>query len=118
MSTPRFLADEDLRNRIIQTARRLEPALEIIRVVDAGLQSSTDESVLDYATTNGLLVVSHDESTMKPLAENRIRTGRGVAGLFIVPQNRPPRMIAVSLVLIWSASQSEDWRDQIIYLPF
>ena len=58
-------------------------------------------TVLDYATSNGLVIVSHDESTLKPLAEDRIRTGRGISGLFIAPQNRPPRMIAESLVLVW-----------------
>ena len=118
MSTPRFLADEDLRHRIIEAVRRLEPGLVIFRAVDVGLQSAPDDAILDYAEAHGLLVVSHDESMLRPLAEGRIQAGRGIAGLFLVPQHRHPREVAESMVLIWAASPAEEWRDRIVYLPF
>jgi hypothetical protein len=54
---------------------------------------------------------------MKATAERRVASGRGIKGLFLVPQSRPTRVIAESLILIWAASQAEEWQDRIVYLP-
>jgi hypothetical protein len=32
-------------------------------------------------------------------------------------QTRPVRAIADSILLIWFASQAEEWRNRIVYLP-
>jgi hypothetical protein len=117
MSTPRFLADEDLRRAIVTATRRLEPTLEFAIAQDVGLQGVPDPEVLEFANANGLLVVSHDVNTMKAAAEARIADGRGVSGLFLAPQRHPVRAVAESLVLIWAASQAEEWGDRIQYLP-
>ena len=117
MSAPRFLADEDLRVVIVLATRRLEPALEFQTVMERGLSGSSDSVVLEHGLTDGLIVVSHDVNTMKAIAEDRVREGTGISGLFLVPQARRSRPVAESLVLIWSASQDEEWRDRIVYLP-
>src|SRR6266511_2252680 len=117
MSRPRFLADEDLRFEIVLGVRRLEPAVEFPRAIDQGLARATDHEVLEYADTRGLLVVSHDVNTMMAAAVDRLREGPGISGLFLVPQNRPTRSVAEALLLIWAASEAEEWRDKIVYLP-
>jgi hypothetical protein len=117
VSVPRFLTDEDLHGPTILAVQRLEPSLEIVRAVDVGLAHVDDSVILEHAMTNGLLVVSHDVNTMKAAAERRIAAGQGISGLFIVLQGRPPLSVAESLVLIWAASQAEEWRDRIIFLP-
>ena len=63
------------------------------------------------------LIVSHDVNTMKAAAEARIAAAAGMNGLFLVPQSRPTRIVAESLILIWAASQAEEWQDKIVYLP-
>ena len=55
---------------------------------------------------------------LRVATERRITDGRGIRGLFLVPQSRPTRAVAECLILIWSASQFEDWQDRIVYLPF
>lgn len=117
MSVPRFLTDEDLYGPTISAVRRLEPTLEIVRAVDVGLAHVDDSIVLEYATTNGFLLVSHDVNTMKAAAEQRLAAGQGISGLFLVPQDRTIREVVESLVLIWASSQAEEWRDHIEYLP-
>jgi hypothetical protein len=117
LSTPRFLADEDLRRSIILSARRVGPALEFVRVVDLGLSGTLDPVVLGFAQANGYLVVSHDVNTMIAAAEARLAAGAGMRGLFLAPQSRPSRVIAESIVLIGSASQAEEWQDKIVFLP-
>jgi hypothetical protein len=86
-------------------------------VVKQGLASATDAEVLQFAWDQNWIVISHDVNTMKAEAESRIADGRGVRGLFLVPQSRPTRPVAEDLVAIWSASELEEWKDRIIYLP-
>ena len=117
MSPPRFLADEDLRGSIVRAVRRLEPNVAITTIVEQGQSSISDEEVLAYAWENQWLLVSHDVTTMKAMAERRLATGDGLHGLFLASQSQSTRVVAESLVLIWSASEFEEWRDRIVYLP-
>jgi hypothetical protein len=118
MSRPRFLADEDLRDSIVSAVRRMAPAIEVTTVGEQGIGSASDEEVLDFAWRERWLVLSHDVNTMKSTAERRITDGRGIHGLFLIPQSRPTRPVAECVFLIWSASEFEEWRDRIVYLPF
>jgi len=117
VSRPRFLADEDLRLEIVLAVRRLEPGVEVVMVQEAGRSGSTDAEVLEYASANGLIVISHDVNTLKAEAEQQIAGGRGVTGVLLTPQKNPTRPVAESLVLIWAASEAEEWKDRIVYLP-
>lgn len=118
MSRPRFLADEDLRGSIVRAVRRMEPRLEISTVVELGQTSMSDEQALEFAWKNQWLLVSHDVSTMRAFAERRVADGQGMHGLFLAPQRRAIREIAECLILIWEASEFEEWRDRIVFLPF
>ena len=118
MSRPRFLTDEDLRSSLIQAVRRLQSAINITRAIDQGLSGQPDTAVLEYAWQQRWLLISHDVNTLKAAAEQRLINRQGLHGVFLVPQNRPTRPVAENLVLIWEASEFEDWRDRIVYLPF
>lgn len=118
MSRPRFLADEDLRMEIVHAARRLEPAIEILVVGDVTQKGIDDSAVLDLALRERLIVVTHDVSTLRPEAELRTRDGRGVAGVLLTPQRSKSRDVAETLVLIWAASESEEWFDRVEFIPF
>ena len=118
MSRPRFLADEDLRCSIVSAVRRMAPAGEITTVGEQGIGSASDEEVLTFAWRERWLVLSHDVNTMKSTADQRITDGRGIHGLFLIPQSRQTRPVAECVFLIWSASEFEEWRDRIVYLPF
>jgi hypothetical protein len=118
MSRPRFLADEDLRSSIVRALRRRAPTVEVTTVVEEGLSSANDENVLEFAWQHRWLVVSHDVNTMKAIAEVRIADGRDIHGLLLVPQRRAVSMVAECLGLIAEASEFEEWRNRIVYLPF
>src|SRR4051794_15361021 len=118
MARPRFLADEDLRFAIVAAVRRLEPAVEIVTVVEEGRSGSTDTEVLELARATGRILISHDVNTMRAEAERRIGDGRGITGLLLAAQSSKIRSIAESIVLTWAASEAEEWLDRIVYLPF
>src|SRR5262245_32648094 len=118
MRRPRFLADEDLRGSIVRATRRLSPTIEIATIVEQGGEAASDDEVLELAWQNRWLVVSHDVNTMKGTAENRLRERSGIHGLFLAPQRRAISSVAECLALVSEASTFEEWRDQIVYLPF
>src|SRR5712691_9840367 len=117
MSRPRLLADHDLNEHILDGVRRREPAIEIVRACGVGLADRTDPEVLAFAAAHGLLVVSHDVNTMPAQAFARIASSQPLAGLLMVRQTQPLGPVIDSLVLIWSASEAEEWHDQVRFLP-
>jgi Domain of unknown function (DUF5615) len=117
MSRPRFLADHDLNEHIIDGVLRREPAVEFLRARDVGLDGRPDPEVLAYVAAHDPIVVSHDVNTMPGHAQDRLAAGQPLAGLLMVQQTQPIGPAIDSLVLIWSASESAEWHGQIWFLP-
>jgi len=117
MSRPQFLADHDLNEHIVNGVLRQEPTMNFLRVRDLGMSESADEEVLDHADRERLLVVSHDVNTMPAAAYARLFRGQSFPGLFMVQQMSPIGPMIESLVLIWAASDLEEWKDQVVFLP-
>jgi hypothetical protein len=91
--TVRFLADEDLDAGIVEGCGFVSHPSDVV---------DGDAVLLDLAAAPDRILVSHDRRTMTRHFLDRLVAGKPVAGLFIV----------------WSASQAEEWRNQIAYLPF
>jgi hypothetical protein len=117
MSRPRFLADHDLNEHIIDGLLRREPAIEFTRGRDVGLSERPDWEVLAFAAEHGFVVVSHDVNTMIGHATARIASGAPMSGLLMVSQSHPLLPIIESLLLVWIATEAEEWRDTIRFLP-
>jgi hypothetical protein len=117
MSRPRFLADHDLNEHILDGVQRREPALEFVRARDVGMSDRNDAEVLAFAAQNGFIVVSHDVNTMIGAARKCIDTGAGMNGLLMVQQTKSIAPVIESLVMIRSASDAEEWHGQIQFLP-
>jgi Domain of unknown function (DUF5615) len=118
MSQPRFLADHDLNEHIVTGVLRREPTLEFGRVRDLEMSERSDAEVLAYAAAHRLIVISHDVNTMPSAAYERIRSGQKMSGLLMVKQSDPVGLIVASILLIWSASEAEEWESQVCSLPF
>ena len=117
MSAVRYLFDEDLNGRIIRGVRRRDPALDTLTVYEAGLKEADDSIVLQQAAIDGRIVVSHDHSTMRAYAEERLHTGSSMLGLFLVRQDRPLGKVIEDLVIIGGATTAEEWYGKIIFVP-
>lgn len=117
MTRPRFLADHDLNEHIVIGVLRREPVVEFIRARDVGYDSRPDLEVLEYAASERLIIVSHDVNTMPAAAYDRMKNGNEVAGLLMVPQRSPVSMIIEDILMVWSASEAEEWRGQVQFLP-
>jgi hypothetical protein len=117
MSRPRFLSDHDLNEHIVMAVVRRESSLEWVRVRDVGLSERADAEVLAYAAEHGYIVVSHDVNTMPTAAYNRMSSGQKMSGLLMVNQRDPIGPVIASILLIWSASNAEEWENQVGFLP-
>ena len=116
--TVRFLADEDLDAAIIRGVRSREPSMDILDVKSSGLRGTKDPALLEIAAEQGRILITHDRNTMPQHFWERLAYGKSSPGLLIVP-DRPNAIGAAIewLLLIWGASEPEEWRDRIEYMP-
>lgn len=82
----RLLADENLNHDLIRGVLRRRPSLDIVRVQDVGLREVNDASLLEWASREGRIVLTHDVNTMPAFAFDRIRTNQAMPGVFVVSQ--------------------------------
>ena len=100
----RFAVDEDFDNRIVRGLLRLLPALDIVRVQDAGLLGKRDPEVLEWAANEHRVLLTHDATTMTKHAYARVESGRPMPGLFEVGQDLPIGEAISDLMLIATCS--------------
>lgn len=115
--TIRFLADENFDHRTIAGLLRREPDLDIVSVQEVGLRQAEDPAVLEWAAHEGRIVVTHDVSTMLDFAYERVAAGLPMPGVFEIPDQTPRSVIIEELLLVAAASEPEEWRDTVRYLP-
>lgn len=114
--TVRFQADADLHQTIVTALVRREPGIDFQTATAAGLAGLRDPQVLERAAAEGRVLVSHDQSTMPQHFAAFIQHQQS-AGLLIIPQHLPYTSVAEELLLIWTASEAEEWINRIAYLP-
>jgi hypothetical protein len=117
MSRPRFLADNDLNDAIVRGVARREPSIEFLRLRELGLDRLPDPEVLQFAARENWIVVSHDVNSMTAAAFGLLTSNQAMHGLLLVHQSDPIAPIIDSLVLIWSASEAEEWSGLVEFLP-
>jgi predicted nuclease of predicted toxin-antitoxin system len=83
MTRPRFLADHDLNDAVVDGVLRRGPAIEFIRARDVGIADRPESAVLAFAADNGWLIVSHDVNTMPNHGYARLAAGQPLRGLLM-----------------------------------
>lgn len=115
---PRFQADNDLRGSIRTGVLRREPSVDFQSARAASLDGVPDPEVLRLAMVQGRILISHDENSMPGhFRDFRANTNRS-SGVLMVPQAAPVGRVIENILLIWLASQADEWVDRIVWLPF
>src|SRR5207248_9690019 len=94
-----------------------ESAIDFLTGAEAGVRGLPDSEVLELASRQGRILVSHDTSTMPVHFAARLQKGLQSPGVLLVRQRVTLNDVIVSLVMIWSASSAAEWMDHIHYLP-
>jgi hypothetical protein len=113
----RFLTDEDFDGRITRGLLARVPGLDLVRVQEAGLMHTPDPDILAWAATAGRIVLTHDRNTMTGFASARVNAGQPMPGLFVVDQQPALGQILDDLEVLAAASATDEWRDQIVFVP-
>lgn len=113
----RLATDEDFNNRIVRGLLRRQPDLDILRVQDAGLAGKKDDEVLAWASTEGRILLTHDISTMKQAAYDRIAANFPMTGVFEVSQDVPIGTAVDEIMLLALCSDQDEWQGQVRFLP-
>jgi predicted nuclease of predicted toxin-antitoxin system len=109
--------DEDFNNNILRGALRRKPDLDIVRAQDAGLQGQGDDKVLEWAATEGRVLLTHDVSTMKQFVDERLVAGLPMPGVFELSQDVPIGKAIEEILLLAQCSLEGEWEGQIRFLP-
>ena len=113
---PRFLADADFNHKIVAGLRRREPAMDFQTAEQGGIIGRPDPDVLLIAARAGRILVSHDRKTM-PSHFARFLERHSSPGLILVSQDLEVGEAIEDLLLIWAASEAEEWVATIGFLP-
>ncbi len=122
MSAVRFLLDNHVTPDIRDAVHKAHPEVSIRAVGvddDAPADRTPDPDLLDYATDQGLSIVTFDANTMPRYAFARIARGVTTCGVFVFPHGQTMSVgsIAYELEMIWGASTSEEWLNRVEFAP-
>ncbi len=120
MSFPRFLCDEHVAEALIFCLVQYQEGIKITRVGKKGAppKGTTDPDLLFFAEKEGYALITFDKRTLPRQVAEHLAVGGHTWGIFLLRPGFSLRRYAEDLYLIWSASQGEEWRDGIEYLPF
>ena len=109
--------DENFNNNVLRGLLRRNPALDIVRIQDAGLAGRNDPAVLAWAATEQRILVSHDVSTLTVYAHARVKAGQVMPGLIEAGPDVPVATAIEDLLLLAECSTPGEWENQVLYLP-
>lgn len=113
----RFQADADLNEKIVKGLLRRQPQIDFKTSTEAGFEGLVDEDVLSKAADEGRVLVTHDRKTM-PGHFGEFLANRDSAGVIIVSKKAEIANIIDDLILIWEASDAEEYINAIRSIPF
>jgi Domain of unknown function (DUF5615) len=113
----RLVSDENLNGDIVRGLLRRHPELELVRVQDVGLMQTPDPDILEWAASQGRVLLSHDESTVPPAAYQRVGESKGMPGVFILPDRMPIGQAIEEILFLSLDVEPDEWKDQVLFLP-
>jgi predicted nuclease of predicted toxin-antitoxin system len=117
MSLPPVLADENIPNALVEALTLREPSLDIVRAVDKGLGGLDDPTILEWAASEGRVIITRDPNTMTKHGYERLAAGLFMPGMIVITTQQVHRRI-VEDILVWlEASSPEELASDIKYVP-
>ena len=104
----------------MSAVRRNEPHIDFRFASEArsggGLKGLVDDAVLAIAAEEGRILVTHDRRTMPGHFAEFITTHES-PGVLIIPRRMQLSDAVEWLITIWTASEAEEWLNQILPIP-
>jgi hypothetical protein len=113
---PKFQADADLNEDIVTGVLRRIPEIDFQTATEAGLEGVKDENVLKIASLENRILLTHDRKTMPKHFAEFIQK-QNSPGVLIISQKLEIGTAIEELILVWAASEAEEYTNTIRQLP-
>jgi hypothetical protein len=111
----KFQADADLNDDIVKGIKRRVPEIDFQSAIDAGFEGLDDMVVLAISAGEARILVTHDRRTM-PIHFAKFIEKQECAGVLVVSKRKPVGRVIEEIVLIWGATEPEEYRNRILTL--
>lgn len=112
----RFQADADLDGRIVRGLKRRSRDIDIRTAASAGFAGLKDPEVLRLSTEDNRVLVSQDRRTMPAHFAEYLATANS-SGVILLREAISLAVAIEELVLIWTASEAEEWINHLAWIP-
>ena len=112
----RFQADADLDGRIVRGLKRRSQDIDIRTAADAGIARLKDPEILRLSAETGRVLVSQDRRTMPAHFAEYISAANS-SGVIVLREAISIGGAIEELVLIWTASEAEEWINRLAWIP-
>jgi hypothetical protein len=116
---PRFLLDENVEWTILRRLRRHYPTMHVLAVGEPNAPPlhSKDPDLLDWIETHQYILVTWDRRSMPQHLADHYDKGGQLPGVFLLRRDASFSAIVEALYLVWEASEAEEYKNSILYLP-
>jgi hypothetical protein len=114
-----YLVDENLSARAVATIQRHYPALDVLRVGDAGAPAfgTLDPDLLRWLETHQRVLVTDNRKSMPGHIAVHAQSGHHHCCVFMVRKDAPLRTLADTRYVYWDVTDAEQWIDSTEWLP-
>lgn len=117
MTPPKLLADHNLNDHVVSGVLRRDPTISFVRTRERGWRNLPDPELLERAAGEGRILVTHDKSTMRDFAFERVMTGLPMSGVFVLRPSASLASVIDALAIVCGASDADEWRDDVHWVP-
>lgn len=119
MSAIRYLLDENVDVLFHTQLLRREPAMVVWRVGTPGAPptGTSDPDLLAWCEHNSFILVTNNRRSMPAHLREHLNQGRHIPGIFVLSARMSIGETVEELLLIWAASEEEEYHDRIFFLP-
>jgi Domain of unknown function (DUF5615) len=111
--------DEHVPPRFRLQLRRREEALTVWQIGDAGTpaRGALDPDILIWCEANDFVLVTNNRKSMPAHLADHLAAGRHVPGILLLDLDAPIGLAIEDLWIAAAASQEDELRDTIVYVP-
>jgi hypothetical protein len=115
----RYLFDEHVDSTLRTQLLRHEPDLVVWIIGNPGApkRGTLDPDLLLWCETNDFMLVTSNRKSMPVHLQAHLAAGHHVPGILTLNPNMTPGATIDQLLLIWGASEAEEYRNLLLYLP-
>jgi hypothetical protein len=119
VSRIRYLLDEHVDPTLRAQLMRHAPDLVVWRIGDPGVpkRGTLDPDILFWCEAHGFVLVTANHKTMPVHLQAHLAAGHHIPGILVLHPNMTIGETIDQLLLIWGASEAEEYRDLLLYLP-